>query len=100
MLELNLILLLAAIATARGQGEETSTAISDDADPAAVLFAAVARRSGNAEIAAAIAALNDRLHAPRRLDADDLAEGATGHALPGAPTAGAVEQEGPARGNG
>src|SRR3546814_1403249 len=49
MLELNLILLLAAIATARGQGEETSTAISDDADPAAVLFAAVARRSRSEE---------------------------------------------------
>ena len=98
MLELNLILLLAAIATARGQGEETGAAISDDADPAAVLFAAVARRSGNAEIAAAIAALNDRLHAARRLDDDILEEVATEHALLGAALAGEMYPDGSARG--
>lgn len=74
MLELNLILLLAAIATSRRHGEETSAAVPDDADPAAVLFADVGHRSGNVELAAAIAALNDRLHAARRLDALILGE--------------------------
>src|SRR3546814_6771078 len=98
MRELNRILLRAAIAIARGQGEETSTAISDDGDPAAVLFASVARRSGNAEIAAAIAALNDRLHAARRLDADILEEVATEHALLGAALAGEMYPDGSARG--
>lgn len=98
MLELNLILLLAAIATARGQGEETNPEFADDADPAAVLFAAVALRSGNAEISAAIAALNDRLHAARRLDADILEEVATEHEVLGAALAGEMYPDGSARG--
>lgn len=74
MLELNLILLLAAIATGRAHGGETSASDSDDTDPAAALFADVGRRSGNAELAAAIAALNDRLQVARRLDAAILGE--------------------------
>src|SRR3546814_5700378 len=47
LLELNIILLLAAYATAPGQGEETSTATSDDAAPAPVPFARVYPRPGN-----------------------------------------------------
>jgi DNA-binding GntR family transcriptional regulator len=97
MLELNLILLLAAIATARGHGDETSAAVPDDADPAAALFAAVARRCGNAELAAAIAALSDRLHAARRLDADILEEVATEHAALGAALACEMYPDGSAR---
>jgi DNA-binding GntR family transcriptional regulator len=74
MLELNLILLLAAIATGRGYAGEATAAPSDAADAAAALFTDVGRRSGNGELAAAIAALNDRLHAARRLDAAILEE--------------------------
>lgn len=80
MLELNLILLLAAIATGRGQKVDPIATELEDADAAAALFAEVGRRSGNAEIAAAIAALNDRLNAARRLDATILGEVATEHA--------------------
>ncbi len=74
MLELNLVLLLAAIATGRGHAGETIAAPADDADTAAALFLEVGRRSGNAELAASIAALNDRLHAARLLDAAILVE--------------------------
>ena len=98
MLELNLILLLAAIATARGHGDETSAAAPDDADPAAALFAAAARRSGNAELAAAIAALNDRLHVARRLDADILEEVTSELAALGAALAGEIFPDGSVRG--
>jgi len=74
MLELNLVLLLAAIATGRGHAGEKIAGTTDDADAAAALFLEVGRRSGNAELAASIAALNDRLHAARRLDAAILGE--------------------------
>ena len=97
MLELNLVLLLAAIATGRAPGGETNATISDDADPAAVLFAAVGRRSGNAELAAAIAALNDRLQPARRLDADILEEVASELAELRAALAGEMHPIGSAR---
>jgi DNA-binding GntR family transcriptional regulator len=74
MLKLNLVLLLAAIATGRGHAEEMIAGTADDADAAATLFLEVGRRSGNAELAASIAALNDRLHVARRLDATILGE--------------------------
>lgn len=74
MLELNLILLLAAIATGRsGQGDPMPPR-SEGTHRIAALFHDVGRRSGNAEIAAAVAALNDRLHLPRRFDAAVLGE--------------------------
>ena len=97
MLELNLVLLLAAIATGRAPAEETIAASSDDADAAAALFLEVGRRSGNAELAAAIAALNDRLHAARRLDAAILGEVAIELAGLGAALADNQHPLGPAR---
>lgn len=74
MLELNLILLLAAHATARSRGSGASPASDDGAHRAAALFLGTARRSGNAELADVIAALNDRLHLARRLDAEILGD--------------------------
>lgn len=72
ILELNLILLLAALATARGSPAEVTPVTDDLADRTAAIFASAARRSGNAELAAAIASFNDRLHLARRLDAEIL----------------------------
>ena len=97
MLELNLILLLAAIATGRGHAGEAIAADTDDADPVAALFSAVGRRSGNAELASAIATLNDRLHAARRLDAVILGAVGTELAELGAALADEQQPVGPAR---
>lgn len=69
MLELNLILLLAAIATGRSRQGDPMPPPNEGTHRIAALFHDVGRRSGNAEIAAAVAALNDRLHLPRRFDA-------------------------------
>ncbi len=85
MLELNLILLLAALATARGPRTGGIPATADLADRTAAIFLAAARRSGNGELAAVIASLNDRLHLARRLDADVLAD--TGEELASLETA-------------
>ncbi len=68
MLELNLILLLAAIATGRSRGGDAAPAPTEGVHRIAALFQDVGRRSGNAELASAVAALNDRLHLPRRFD--------------------------------
>ncbi len=97
MLELNLILLLAAIATGRGKAGVPSGEGSDDADATATLFLDVGYRSGNVELAAAIAALNDRLHAARRLDAVILGEVAIELRELGAALAGDQPALGPAR---
>lgn len=97
MLELNLVLLLAAIATGRGHAGERNAAPSDDAEAAAALFLDVGRRSGNSELAASIAALNDRLHAARRRDAAILGEIARELAELGAVLAGDQHPLGPAR---
>lgn len=72
MLELNLILLLAALATARGPRIEAISSAQDVAEKTATIFLAAARRSGNSELAATIGSLNDRLHLARRLDAEIL----------------------------
>ncbi|WP_162177365.1 GntR family transcriptional regulator [Novosphingobium resinovorum] len=80
LLELNLILLLAALATRRGGIVDRASPAAEETDRIGALFLGVASRSGNAELAAAIASLNDRLHLTRRLDrhlfADAEAEGA------------------------
>lgn len=71
MFELNLVLLLAALATARGgfSGDVAADSDEDEPDRIGALFLLVASRSGNAELAAVVAALNNRMHLPRRLDA-------------------------------
>ncbi len=97
MLELNLVLLLAAIATGRRHAEEKIAAPTDEADAAAALFLEVGRRSGNSELAASIAALNDRLHAARRLDAAILGEVAMELAELGSALAADQHPLGPAR---
>jgi DNA-binding GntR family transcriptional regulator len=74
MLELNLILLLAAIATGRSRQGDALPAPDEGTHRIAALFHDVGRRSGNAELAAAVAALNDRLHVARRFDVVVLGE--------------------------
>lgn len=69
MLELNLVLLLAAVATGRTETGEAAAVDTDVADRIGLLFLAIASRSGNGELAAAIASLNHRLHLSRRHDA-------------------------------
>lgn len=68
MLELHLILLLAALATAPRGGGEPVSADQDYPDRVAALFLAIARRSSNSEIVASIAALGDRLRLSRNFD--------------------------------
>ena len=76
MLELNLVLLLSALAIG-GSGPHLPPATeTEDPCRTAALFDAIAHRSGNAELATAIAALNDRLHPTRRLDAIILEDSA------------------------
>lgn len=69
MLELHLILTLAALATSRGprdEGPKGGFRGTDEAERAAHLFDKLARRSGNTELAQAIASLGERLHVARR----------------------------------
>lgn len=68
LFELNLILLLAALATGRGAFFDKAPPTGDAPDRIGALFLGIASRSGNAELAAIVASLNDRLHLPRRLD--------------------------------
>ena len=68
MLELHLILLLAALATTpRGRGAPAPRD-GDYPDRTAGLFIEMAARSGNGELVASITALGDRLHLARHLD--------------------------------
>lgn len=74
LLELHLILHLAALATAP---ERLATPLSADqpyADRIADLFLALADRSSNSEIVASIAAIGDRLQFSRHFDAAILAD--------------------------
>lgn len=68
MLELHLILLLAALATTPRATVESVSADQDYPDRVSALFLAIARRSSNSEIVASIAALGDRLHLSRHFD--------------------------------
>ncbi|MBL9071868.1 MAG: GntR family transcriptional regulator [Sphingopyxis sp.] len=80
MLELHLILALAALATSVGARQEQPgepLQLADDADRAARLFGSLARRSGNSEIALAIASLGDRLHLARASEASVIGETGT-----------------------
>lgn len=77
MFELNLVLLLAALATARTRIGVDLAPDGDEPDRIGALFLLVASLSGNSELAAVVTALNNRLHLPRRLDAQlfgDLAD--------------------------
>jgi len=80
MLELHLILLLAALATSLGSHEERpadAVPLVDSADRTARLFGSIARRSGNSELALAIASLGDRLHVARGSEASVIGETGT-----------------------
>jgi DNA-binding GntR family transcriptional regulator len=68
MLELHLILLLAALATTPTGTIAPAGADGDYPDRIAALFVDMANRSANAELVASIAALGDRLHLTRRFD--------------------------------
>jgi len=68
MLELHLILLLAALATAASGAAEPVPADGDYPDRVSALFLAIARRSSNSEIIASIGTLGDRLHLSRHFD--------------------------------
>lgn len=74
LLELHLILLLAAIATAPGGAPAPLSAEQSYPDRVANLFLAIAERSSNAEIVASIAAIGDRLQLSRHYDAAILAD--------------------------
>jgi hypothetical protein len=69
LLELHLILQLAAIATAPGGATIEVPADQPYPDRVSGLFLAIAGRSSNAEIVASIAAIGDRLHLTRQIDA-------------------------------
>lgn len=69
MFELNLILLLAALATGHGEYTPQTALQSDTSTRIEALFLGLASRSANDELSAVIASLNNRLHLPRRLDA-------------------------------
>jgi DNA-binding FadR family transcriptional regulator len=74
LLELHLILLLAALATAPN-GPAASVATDQPyPDRIADLFLAIAARSSNGEIVACIAAIGDRLQLSRHFDATILAD--------------------------
>ncbi len=69
MLELHLVLLLAALAR-QDRTKSVSTKIDNDgSDRFGLLFRVIARRSGNGELAASAIALGDRLHPFRAFDA-------------------------------
>ncbi|OWQ91650.1 GntR family transcriptional regulator [Sphingopyxis witflariensis] len=69
LLELHLILLLAALATAPRAAAIPAPADQPYPDRVAGLFLAIAGRASNAEIVASIAAIGDRLHLTRHIDA-------------------------------
>lgn len=73
MLELHLILLLAALATAPTGTIQPVPADPSYPDRATGLFLAIAARSANAEIVASIGAIGDRLHLTRQFDEKILA---------------------------
>ena len=74
LLELHLILLLAAIATAPKGSAAPVPAEQSYPDRIADLFLAIAERSANAEIVASIAAIGDRLQLSRQFDTALLSE--------------------------
>ncbi len=69
LLELHLILLLAALATAPKGSATSVPADQPYPDRVADLFLAIAERSSNSEIVAGIAAIGDRLQLSRHFDA-------------------------------
>lgn len=73
LLELHLILLLAALATAPKGSATSVPADQPYPDRVADLFLAIAERSANSEIVASIAAIGDRLQLSRHFDAIILA---------------------------
>jgi len=74
LLELHLILLLAALATAPKGSATSVPADQPYPDRVADLFLAIAERSSNSEIVASIAAIGDRLQLSRHFDAAILAD--------------------------
>ncbi|HEV7340698.1 hypothetical protein ATE68_09675 [Sphingopyxis sp. H038] len=74
LLELHLILLLAALATAPKGSATSVPADQPYPDRIADLFLAIAERSANSEIVASIAAIGDRLQLSRHFDAMILAD--------------------------
>lgn len=68
LLELHLILLLAALATAPNGSTASRIAAQDYPDRIRALFLIMASRSSNREIVASIAAIGDRLHLSRHFD--------------------------------
>lgn len=74
LLELHLILLLAALATAPNGPAAKVPADQPYPDRTSVLFLSLASRSANTEIIASIAAIGDRLHLTRHFDAAILAD--------------------------
>ena len=74
LLELHLILLLAALATAPNGPAAKVPANQDYPDRASALFLSLASRSANTEIIASIAAIGDRLHLTRHFDEAILAD--------------------------
>lgn len=77
MLELHLVLVLTGLATRTRTSAEPPPGDADGSDRLASLFRHIASRSGNSELAAAIAGLGDRLAPFRAFDAaifDDIEE--------------------------
>lgn len=74
LLELHLILLLAALATAPNGPAARAPADQAYPDRASGLFLSLASRSANTEIIASIAAIGDRLHFTRHFDEAILAD--------------------------
>ncbi|WP_186401535.1 GntR family transcriptional regulator [Sphingopyxis sp. P1IMeth2] len=74
LLELHLVLLLAAIATAPNAAAATVSADQPYPDRIADLFLAIAERTSNGEIVASIAAIGDRLQFSRHFDAAILGD--------------------------
>lgn len=93
MLELHLILLLAALATTPRGSMVPDPPASDYPDRIARLFLGLAARSANAELVANIAALGERLHMVRRLDEQIVGEtGAEFRALAATLASGAAHE--------
>ncbi|WP_439569676.1 GntR family transcriptional regulator [Sphingopyxis sp.] len=74
MLELHLILLLAALATTPRGSMVSGTPPNDYPDRVGGLFLELAVRSANGELIASITALGDRLHLARHLDEQIVGE--------------------------
>lgn len=74
LLELHLILLLAALATAPRGAAASVPADQSYPDRIADLFLAIAERSANSEIVASIAAIGDRLQLSRHFDSTILGD--------------------------